>query len=78
MARLGGSTTSANGVVDVRFCVVKRTSEALPPAAPMISAAGWDRSANNPRRKQILQANAPEQFCSDAVGHTIDDIRAVL
>ena len=29
--------------------------------------AGWKRSANAPGRKEILQANAPEQFRPDAV-----------
>jgi hypothetical protein len=44
----------------------------------MMSAAGWEQSVYDPRRKQILQADAPEQSCPDAVGHTIDDLRTVL
>jgi|HubBroStandDraft_2_1064218.scaffolds.fasta_scaffold5816071_1 hypothetical protein len=39
----------------------------------MMSAAGWEQSVNDPRREQILQADAPEQFCPNAIGHTIDD-----
>jgi hypothetical protein len=36
------------------------------------------RSGYDARRKQIIESNAAEHFGSDAIGDTVDNLRAVL
>src|SRR5882757_5729292 len=52
--------------------------DGLPSSRAHYDRGRMEQSASHPRRKQIRQADAPEQFRPDAVGHTIDDLRAVL